>query len=416
MGVCLCALLILATYGIGTADAGEWRIGTKTLTERKESKAVVTASAGESFTLSIPWYETEIACKSASLNNGLLFPGGTSSGTWLLSSCTLSGPPFVVETCKLIEPLEVNTKGSLVLHNTKTYQLFEAEKEGSPLATVKFKEGTECPLPSSSEVTGVIAGETKTAEQVKRPVTLNSTVEELLGKEIKFGTHPATLKGSLVLAISLFGTSWTGIAGPPSEGERLEEWTMGGPTLTNWELKEAALTGSATVPSFVITTPLTKLQCKTATAENFVLKAGGLIDGTLLFGTCSMFYSGKENPGCAPKTPPYAKLAGEMVLSKGATYILFKAAEPENRLIRLTLPAGCVLEGESPVFGSMVASCESSCATEALARTLVIDTAATSGLFPGDTLKYLGVAQQLKINVGLQLASPYSSLFWAGLL
>jgi hypothetical protein len=413
LGACALLCLCLGAYGASVASAsGEWRINSNTLTERGESKASVSASAGESFVFSIPWYETELLCKTASLENGLLFTGGTSTGTWLLSSCSLTGPPFVVETCKLIEPLKITAKGTLVLHNTRTYQRFEAEIEGTPLAVVKFKEGTKCPLPLSNEITGVIAGETKTPEQLTRPVALSPTIAELLKTSIEFGGHPATLKGNL--SLSLGGKTWTGIAGPPSEEERLEEWTMGGPTLTNWELKEAALTASPAVPSFVIETSGSKLQCKTATAEKFVLKAGGLINGTLLFGNCSFFFFGKEYPTCAPKTPPYAKLLGQLVLSKGTTYVLFKAAEPENRLIRLTLPEGCPLEGESPVFGSMVASCEGSCATEALGRTLVIDTAATSGLFPSDTLKYLGVAQQLKINVTLQLASPYSSLFWGG--
>lgn len=416
LGVCALLCLCLSAYGASVASAsGEWRINSNTLTERGESNVSVSASAGESFVFSIPWYETELLCKTASLENGLLVTGGASTGTWLLSSCSLTGPPFVVETCKLIEPLKITAKGTLVLHNTRTYQRFEAEKEGMPLAVVKFKEGTECPLPLSNEITGIIAGETKTPEQLKRPVVFSPTIAELLKTSIEFGGHPATLKGILSLSLTFGGEkTWTGIAGPPSEEERLEEWTMGGPTLTNWEMKEAALTANPTVPSFVIETPVSKLQCKTATAEKFVLKTGGLIDGTLLFGTCSIFFSGKENPKCAPKTPPYAKLLGQLVLSKGTTYVLFKAAEPENRLIRLTLPVGCPLEGESPVLGSMVASCESSCATEALNRTLVIDTAATSGLFPSDTLKYLGVTQQLKINIPLQLASPYSSLFWGG--
>ncbi len=417
IGVCICACLMLVTYGVSTADASEWRIGPKTLTERGESKTSALISVGESLTLSIPWYEVEVTCTSASTKNELLFPGGTSTGTWSLSGCTLKGPPFISETCKLIEPLEANLKGSLALHKTRTYQKFEAEKEGSPLLTVKFKEGTECPLPLSNQVTGTLAAETKTPEQIKRTITFNSTVAELIGAAIEFGGHPATLKGSLILTLGAVPeTAWTGIAGPPSKEELLQEWAIGGPTLTNWELKETGLSGSASkvLLSAEIST-LFKLQCTSATLDSFVIKTGGLMTGTVLFGTCSVFYTGEKNPACAPKASPTAKVKGKLVLGGGKSYVLFEAAEGAKGLVTFTIPPECPFEGEQVVTGTVVASCEGSCESEATSRSLVVDPSVTGKLFPTDVPKFGGGTAKLEFTLGLSLASPFAGVTWSGI-
>ena len=413
LSACLLACLCLGAYWASAAEAGgEWRIEGKTMAERGETKSSVGATAGEAFTLSIPWYASELKCNTASFKNGLILTGGTSTATWVLSSCTLVGPPFVSETCKLVEPVEINTKSSLVLHNTRTYQVFEPEKA----AFVKFKEGTECPLPLSNEITGTIPGETKAAEQTKRPVVLSSTVSELLGGGIKFGGHPATLKGILNLAVPAGGEKlWTGIAGPPSEEELLHEWKLGGPTLENWEQTEAALSSSASKVLLNLESAFFRLQCSSASLDGFALKTGGTVNGTILFGTCVVFVMGVEKSQCAPKSSPTAKVKGKLVLGiEKATYVLFEPQEA-GALINFSIPEfkGCFAEGELSATGSFVARCEIACGSEVSKRSLIVDAEAGKG-FPSDIIKFGSKTQILQMNFDLSLAAPHAGMAWSG--
>ncbi len=221
VGLAAIALLVMAA---GARADGEWKIAEQTMTGLEAPEASIFATTNETFKLSVAWYASEIECSTlASEAPTKIFPGGTSEAILKLSSCQLLGPPFVAETCELIEPIELKVAGKLILQSGKTYELYEAQSGKPSLGTIKFKEGTECPLPLSNELKGTFVGETEAGERVEQPRTFNPTIESLFGSDsLSFDTHPATLKGksTWALAAGYKGLKW---AAESKEGTAEEE-------------------------------------------------------------------------------------------------------------------------------------------------------------------------------------------------
>jgi hypothetical protein len=402
-------LVAMSSYLSSLAFAGgEWRVKTKTLTELKETEVSVTGS-GSSFTLSVPWYELKITCSTLE-TKGVLVLGGDSQGTISLSGCKLTGPPFVSETCKLVQPIEIAAKGLLYLEEGYSYELFEAAEAGGPLGTIYFEEGTKCPLPLSNELKSVfsVSPTIGIIEEESRHFSFFNNSSE-------FGGHSATISGSYVLELSppFEGQVWTGIAGPPSEEELTDEWTIRGSTLKNLELEEyVALLGSLIEsPLLTVSLPSIKyvLQCQASALENPRIWAEGWLNVTLLLTSCKATVSGV--PTCGPGVVK-GNLTGGLVLHNGKTYILFGGKT--SSVFEWTIGEECFLfPGKNQVVGSFASEC--TCETEKTTHTLKFN-AATRSLFSGDGLKY-GTATTVTFDgsFSLDLASPNSGFAWGGI-
>lgn len=279
------AIVLLATAAVAQAK-GEWKIAEQTMTALEAPEASISGTATETFKLSVAWYASEIECSTLATEAPTkIFPEGTSEAILKLSSCQVLGPPFVSETCKVVEPIKLEVVGELLLHSTKTYELFEAPAGKTSLGAIKFKEGTECPLPLSNELKGTFVGETEAGERKEQPLTFNSTIESLFGSDsLSFGTHPATLKGksTWALAAGYKGLKWAAV------GEE-EEWVLdGGVKLGNGELHlELSVTGLG--GEILITPQGEKINCTAGTSS---MKLTTNSDMTVLTGSGEVSLTG----------------------------------------------------------------------------------------------------------------------------
>lgn len=304
VGIVAIALLAMAS----TAQAkGEWKIAEQTMDSLEASEASVFGTATEAFKLSVAWYASEIECSTLTTEAPTkIFVGGTSEAILKLSACQVLGPPFVAETCKVVEPIELKVAGELLLHGTKTYELFKPIA-GESLGTAKFKEGTECPLPLSNELKGTFVGETEAGEREKQPLAFNSTIEALFGSDtLSFGTHPATLKGksTWALAAGYKGLKWSAAGGETSKEEKeklakekaeeeaklkeekeLVKWTLlrNGASAPNNLLN---LTATLLEAELLVPDLLMKIKCTAGTA------AAHLVGGAALSGAVHILYTG----------------------------------------------------------------------------------------------------------------------------
>jgi hypothetical protein len=281
------ALVVLSLAGASTAFASEaeWKIGGKTFAELGIKEASVLGSASETFVLNIPWYATEISCKSLEVSEGKILTAGGSRDTFKMSSCALTGPPFVSETCKLVEPIEYKLKDTLILHGGKPYDLIEPVEAGKPLATITFKEGTECPLPLKNEVTGSLVGEISSGEVVKQQLLFNSTLETLFASHtLKFGSKLAKLTGKAVLDLSgaFEGKVWGGsetILPPPSKTWRIEGTAFAG---------EEAITGTGEEVEFLFGAFLGEINCTGSEIKNGKIFESDKLLAEILYNGCTV--------------------------------------------------------------------------------------------------------------------------------
>lgn len=293
VGIVAIALLAMAA----TAQAkGEWKIAEQTMDTLEASEASIFGTATETFKLSVAWYASEIECSTLGTEAPTkIFVGGTSEAILKFSSCQVLGPPFVAETCKVVEPIELKVAGELLLHGTKTYELFKPAT-GESLGSIKFKEGTECPLPLINELKGTFVGETEAGERKEQPLAFSSTIEALFGSDsLSFGTHPATLKGksTWALAAGYKGLKWSAVGGETSkeEKEKLEEEKE----LVKWTL----LKNGSTAPNNLLNLSVTLLEAQLLVPVlSMTIKCTGgtatahLVGGVVLAGTVHLSYTG----------------------------------------------------------------------------------------------------------------------------
>lgn len=389
--VCICLIVASALLCVGASAAhaeAEWKIGGKTFAELGIKEASVLASASESFVFAIPWYATEISCTTFAMESGKLLTAGASSGTLTLSGCSLKGPPFVAETCKLIEPSSLKIKDKLITHNERAYDLFEAAEAGKALGNVQFKEGTECPLPLSNELKGSFVAETESGQRVKQPFTFSSAVEKLFTSDkLTFGTHPMELKGKATLDL-----------GSPNEGKEWsadpgKEYRIEGKTLTE---KETA--------SEIVSATIIKGKLLVPNLELTITCAGGVATGTILLGgtvhASILFFGCESNSGtfCKPyetkvlmeanETGQRGNISasglGEIILMGGKHYILVSGTE----FATIYWPKLCPLTLENKVAGSTVFFAPNALTMLKEQTLSTISQAELESLFPNDKLSY----------------------------
>lgn len=410
LGLMVTVLSLMALPAAGAQADGEWTINEESLAEHGKSEATINGSANEAFRLGIPWYASEISCTTLETKNSKISTGGGGHLTIDLSDCAVSGPPFVDKTCKVIEPLELNVKVLLIYHNPngRTYDLFQPVETGKPLATVQFKEGTECPLPLSNKVAGGFVGESTAGENTERLLTLNPTIEALFGDTLEFGVHPATLKGGAVLALSgeFKGAGWKG-----SVPQAPKEWKIKGQTLSALKTEEASITGSGSNTFVIKETSFAEVEISCAemdVANGLILKGGGS-SATFMLQQCQL----APKTGCKVIEPISFDVTGRLVSNEEKTFILFEPAEGEYLItVKLETKIGhCLLGNELGYQGTIVAEME---AGERAEQPLMFNSS-IDFLFPGDGLTIGESTASVEGEATLELSSPYEGSVWTGI-
>ena len=264
----------------------EWQIEGKYLSEYEVEEATTTASAGSTLKLSIPWYATTITCNKLGSAGGAVRPGGSSEATLNLTSCGLSGPPFVAETCKVIEPVQLSIEGSIKEAGGDIFALLAGVEAGATMGAVAFKEGTECPLPTSNAVKGSLASSVSREEVPLQPFAFGPTAEEALpGHGITFGGHAATFAGTMnVLLAGTVKGNWTALA-----TKSTPEFRLDGSTFSELSIEGESL---SVLPEPTTTLSLTdlglELSCEEAGEGEANVYAGGTADMNAYFAGCSL--------------------------------------------------------------------------------------------------------------------------------
>jgi hypothetical protein len=374
----LIAIALLAIVATAQAD-GEWKISEKTMTELEAPEAsVYVTSTSETFKLAVAWYASELECSTLATEAPTkIFPEGTSEAILKLSSCQVLGPPFVAETCETTEPVELKVAGKLLLHESKTYELFKAQSGKTSLGTVKFKEGTECPLPLSNELKGSFVGETEAGERVEQPLTFNSTVESQFESDsLSFGTHPATLKGKSLwaMAAGYKGLKWAAEGKePPCKRESSEAgWYVCGAKVTSKLAIKAQATSDTKIE--LLTTSggaEVGISCEKVEITSAELEAGGKANGTAKVTGCSTFLNGKLSELCKPIEPIEMSGTAEIVKHEGTTYIKATGASGVFTTLTFVDSEECSLPEEVSLTGTIwIEDCEAQLETEALVHLL----------------------------------------------
>lgn len=154
LGLCLLAALSLMAIGVATAQAGipQWKIGGVTLKGTETVSGVQKPGTEFLFESLAGKASIVIHCKKLITDDGLMVgnekvPRSLGSATRLFSECVTLLNGGVNSICKPVEPIEPKSKTLLILHEGKTYILFEPFS-GSTFVEIKFGTG-ECSIPTT---------------------------------------------------------------------------------------------------------------------------------------------------------------------------------------------------------------------------------------------------------------------------
>jgi hypothetical protein len=173
----------------------------------------------------IPNLKVLFSCTELSTESGNIKEGGTGEGTLAFNTCTtfLSGSKSVL--CEIQnQPVQVKYKSKLILHNSRTYVLFEPPG-GGVYTTLKFEGG--CSIAETS-ISGTVVGRCLAGaeplgwceeERVKHLIEANEETEVLFqetglpGDSLRFGARFAKFSGSALTELSggSIGEPWSAI-------------------------------------------------------------------------------------------------------------------------------------------------------------------------------------------------------------
>ena len=184
----------------------EWSVEEETLKEMEvgRTEVGVEASAVGELSLLVPSENLVIHCKKTASDVGRILQGNELHGTLLISECTTLINGKTSSGCKPEEPIIVKGTGLLILHEGKTFILFEPIS-GKPFAQLSYNE-KECALPSKPTITGSFVAECKEptlceTESVSHSLSPASVV--LFGSDkLKYGLKEATLDGTVALKLN----------------------------------------------------------------------------------------------------------------------------------------------------------------------------------------------------------------------
>ncbi len=414
IAVCVVILGAFASLAAGANAETEWRIGGKTLKALGANEVGVTGKLTESLRLAIPWYASEITCSSATSEGAKIVKGGSAPLTLNLSSCVLSGPPFVAETCKLVEPFKLKFSGLAVSHSGSFYDLLKASEVGKPITVIEFKEKTECPLPLKNEVTGTTVAAFESGERSEQPLTFNTTTEALFKKDaLLFGSHPATLKGKETLSLNspYEGKSWTPAEAPaaPQAGE----FKIAGKTFAERKIEEATVsavmdgTFSVAIPGLSY-----EVNCTGLTTTSAKLELAGVAKTTFLLTKCTPATTTTLEliPGC--ELP-----SGDLTMS-----VKFSVVRYDAHVYLLAEPSASVTfveNGKCTLFNFNISgSLGAELGKEAVTQKIEFDSASTLGKEISNMLedKQVFGAQPMtmKLTLLMSLNGPNEGLGWQG--
>jgi hypothetical protein len=224
----LVAIVAMAAFASAAQAKGDWKVEsvTTSATARFLGSSTLLTVKSTVGTLAI-----KIKCTKLEIEDGLLFVGGGSLAELLLSECTtfLGAGGIPSNGCKPQEPVSLLAKGSLILHNSETFDLFtpdvgntfgtfrlgtakkEEEKEMSEAEKEKMLN-EECPLVIKFPVTGSFVLQCSTTscptEAVTHPVE-QAAAALFMNDVLLFGGQSARLEGV---------ANWT--LGAPNEGKK----------------------------------------------------------------------------------------------------------------------------------------------------------------------------------------------------
>jgi hypothetical protein len=193
-------MVVLGLLAAANAQASttEWAVQGNTFEALSIEKETISLGSGP-LTLSVPAKELVLECPTVE-GTGTVKKGGTDEVTLTLSKCTV-----VKLSCKVVGSISLKFKSEGLAGGI--YDNLEGLTEKT-FGTIKFEEGTGCPVALSNNLKGNVAAEAKTElESSKRKLIFSKAISEAANAALKaekkselsllFGESAATLSGEL---------------------------------------------------------------------------------------------------------------------------------------------------------------------------------------------------------------------------
>jgi hypothetical protein len=204
--LCLCA------FAASTAQAeGEWRINGAKLTGEEAFTGLIATT--EEYLFLIPSLNISIHCKIKQWVGVVLLASGESHGAHRYEGCNSFSAGKEVASCNP-GAIELKFKSLLILHEKKTYILFEPREKGS-FGVIKFPElcaFTETGSVSGSYVMECVEPSPCETEALVHPM-VPASAALFPSDGLKFGTSPLTLDGRDITEPGgpSFGKPWSAV-------------------------------------------------------------------------------------------------------------------------------------------------------------------------------------------------------------
>lgn len=105
--------------------------------------------------------------------------------------------------CHIIEgQFSASAKTKVFSHEGKVFVVAEPLTEGQPFKVIKFKSGTGCPLPLTTEVKGVIGAAISQSQLQEQLLTLAPGTQLLLKTKVLYGAFETFIEGAATIKIT----------------------------------------------------------------------------------------------------------------------------------------------------------------------------------------------------------------------
>jgi hypothetical protein len=211
LAVPACLLAVACVAGLSASPAlADWQIEGKAISESVEVEA---ENDGEEFGFLVPKLNFQLVFKKITYDKVSLNKGGTTSEVFLFTEGTAYtiSPKTLWKAC---EPGDLTfvAKGSLFLHNGKTYERFE-NLTGQPLTVTTYSE--ECPIGEKIIVVGSVVLESVGSSFETEAVShlVRQAPESLFPGKLNFGASPMNFIGSWIVKLKgkEAGKKWSGV-------------------------------------------------------------------------------------------------------------------------------------------------------------------------------------------------------------
>lgn len=206
-GLAILAACALMATTAGAAQAAEYTIGSKTLTELGIKEESVKGTGGAfSFSFTPSGVPIKIDCTSALIDGGSIGPKGIFGGAIFGGEILFSGCELffnkLPKVCAVSNVRTVKVKGVLTTHFKEVYNVLSPDA-GTTFMLFTASDGTEsCPIKGEKNISGTIAALTEAGERVEQPWTFSPTITTLLATQLFYGASPVSVNGKLAVALS----------------------------------------------------------------------------------------------------------------------------------------------------------------------------------------------------------------------